>query len=87
MNFDFEYVTTTAESVSKGIDVDWRIIFIVVGIIVLAAMVLAVVILIRNKSKDCMDFVVGEGTVFCSKCYNEFDSGIAKCPYCKHKKL
>lgn len=87
MNFDFEYVTTVAESTGGGNNFDWRIIFIIVGGIVLIALVTAAILLLKSKSKDKIDVVVGEGTVFCSKCYNEFDSGLAKCPYCKNKKM
>lgn len=87
MNFDFEYVTTVAENTGGGVNIDWRIIFIIVGAVILVGLVVAAFLLLKNKSKDRIEAVVGEGTVFCSKCYNEFDSGLAKCPYCKNKKM
>lgn len=87
MNFDFEYVTTAAENTTGGVNVDWRVVFIIIGSIVLLALIAAAVLLIKNKAKGKVDVVVGEGTVFCSKCYNEYDSGLSKCPYCKNKKF
>ncbi len=87
MNFDFEYATTEAANYGGGINVDWRLIGIIAAIIVGITIVVALILWIINMKKENRRNIVNIGTVFCNRCYNEYDAALSKCQYCNNKKI
>lgn len=86
MNFDFDYVTTAADETLNSISVDWKLVCIIAGAVIISAVICCLIIILVKKARK-PKLYVGDGNIFCRRCLNEYDSGLMKCPYCKTKRF
>lgn len=87
MNFDFEYATTKATETAGGIGIDWKIIGIIIAIVIGMAIVIMFCLWLNYVVKEKSRKLVGLGTVFCNRCFNEYDASLSKCQYCGNKRI